>query len=583
MAGLSPSALTELVKEPFGPYWEDAALTKKVAGTTVKNPLVLKCLILGSGGVYTGLSECDNTMYDYDGQRFVRDPVHFTGILEIRHLSWLTPEVTKEIETELKNRDVRARRSANNPRPQPSNCTLKSLYAPSPGFRRGKYKIKVKIESYMHFAASHLLSRGVPNGLRITSALAVPDTPSHRRRSYAVGSMDVRTYALSRLYLARWTVHRVMRDIVELEHNSIPDEEWTPPEDRTPDWYIDGYFKYFAYDSSGRQLRVVSAESDSDIDPETGGRMIRGREHALRHVSRAEVSSILAEHIEWLIHQTYTLDSSKTYSQLFDPDKWRKQWLPDIRRTRQQAAAIGRSWGVWQGYEVPSEYTMEIDEIRWPESSRRREKVAKKSRKPASRLNATTWSAQPPREDDDEDGMDVDESFFNPTTQRKYDSDFSVSSSDNEAPPTSDEEGDVSVGLADPEVIALIPPSFRHLPPRPVSLKWNCTECDYAIDLLNLTQYDLDNSEIPHRTRDRLRSKRWNIFRQEDEWVYKAFIHMVDKHHAEHLEERGVAFRRVPGGWTAVWKDGRPSHSSSLRQVKVDARRQKDTVKAEDL
>ncbi len=54
MAGPSPSALTELVKEPFGPYWETAALTKAVAGTTVKNPLVLKCLILGSGGVYTG-------------------------------------------------------------------------------------------------------------------------------------------------------------------------------------------------------------------------------------------------------------------------------------------------------------------------------------------------------------------------------------------------------------------------------------------------------------------------------------------------------------------------------------------------
>ncbi len=148
--------------------------------------------------------------------------------------------------------------------------------------------------------------------------------------------------------------------------------------------------------------------------------------------------------------------------------------------------------------------------------------------------------------------MDVDESFYNPTTQRKYDSDFSVSSSDNEAPPTSDEEGDVNVGLAtklaDPGIITLLPPSFRHLPPLPVSLKWNCTECDYVIDMLNLTQYDLDNSEIPHRTRDKLRSKQWKISRQEDEWVYKAFVHMVDKHHAEHLEEWGVTFRRVPGG-----------------------------------
>ncbi len=181
-------------------------------------------------------------------------------------------------------------------------------------------------------------------------------------------------------YLARWTVHRVMRDIVELEHNSVPDEERTPPEDRSPDWYIDGYFKHFAYHSSGRQFRPVSADSDSDIDPETGGWMITGREHALRHVSRAEISSILAEHVEWLIHQTYQLHSSKASSRLFDPNKWRKQWLPDIRRTRQQAAAAGRPWGVWQGFEVPSEYTTEIDEIRWPESSRRKKRAAKKPR-----------------------------------------------------------------------------------------------------------------------------------------------------------------------------------------------------------
>ena len=54
MAGPAAYALAELLKEPFGPYWEDAALTKAAPNTTPKNPLPLRCVILESGGLYTG-------------------------------------------------------------------------------------------------------------------------------------------------------------------------------------------------------------------------------------------------------------------------------------------------------------------------------------------------------------------------------------------------------------------------------------------------------------------------------------------------------------------------------------------------
>ena len=54
MAGPAAYALAELLKEPFGPYWEDAALTKAAPSTTPKNPLPLRCVLLESGGLYTG-------------------------------------------------------------------------------------------------------------------------------------------------------------------------------------------------------------------------------------------------------------------------------------------------------------------------------------------------------------------------------------------------------------------------------------------------------------------------------------------------------------------------------------------------
>ncbi len=53
-----PNTLAELVEEPFGPYWENEALSEALHSTTVKNPVVLRCLTLESGGVITGCVHC---------------------------------------------------------------------------------------------------------------------------------------------------------------------------------------------------------------------------------------------------------------------------------------------------------------------------------------------------------------------------------------------------------------------------------------------------------------------------------------------------------------------------------------------
>ena len=179
---------------------------------------------------------------------------------------------------------------------------------------------------------------------------------------------------------------RVLRDLVELDYISTKEE--TPIEERTPEWFVDRYLSYMAYHSAGRQRRAITSDSDSDIDPDTGGRLIAGREHILRHVSRAEIASLYAEHAEWLVHQTYQMVTVSSARRSFDPDLWREQWLPEVRRDRQQAKANGRRWGVWVGEEEPVEYAMAIDDIPWPASAskKKKRKTTKKSRVSASLL-----------------------------------------------------------------------------------------------------------------------------------------------------------------------------------------------------
>ncbi|TFK93447.1 hypothetical protein K466DRAFT_108993 [Polyporus arcularius HHB13444] len=564
MARPSAYSLAKLVEEPFGPYWENEVLSEALHNTTVKNPVVLRCLTLESGGVITGLSECEASMPEKNKERFEKHPPRLMGDLQIRHLWWLKPEIVREIEAELRERDVQARRSLSNPHPQPSHLTLKALYSPTPGFRTGQYKITVTIQAQMGGTASWLLSNDVPDGLRVSS----------RARNYRVDSMMINTYELSRLYLSRWGLYVCLQRLVELERSA---GTLIPPEERTPDWYIDSYFKHYAYHSSGRQYRAVHTESDSDIEPGTNGRMKDRREHPLRHVSRAEMESYLAQHAVWLIQETRLM--RRTAKRLFDPNRWQEEWLPDVRHTRAQAAEAGRRWGLWEGSEVPLE---DIEGFALPSAPSKKKRRTTKT----GAMAQAHSNAHDDRDLYDDDAMYVDGKFPDPTSLREYDPDFSPPSSDNEAPPTSDEEEDVNtmpVTCPDPEIIALIPASFRHRPLPCASLKWKCTECDYVIDLLNLTLYDMNNPKISYSVMERLLLKEWNMFTDEDRWAYDAFLHMVDKHHQAHLEEWGIVFRRTPGGWMADWKDGRHPQRSRLRQVKVDDRRQTPIVKTEEL
>ena len=130
---------------------------------------------------------------------------------------------------------------------------------------------------------------------------------------------------------------------------------------------------------AARKHRPVHAsDSDSDLEPRGGGRLRRGREHALRHVPRAEVLSRFAEHGEWLVSQA-RLQQRK----VLDVDSWDAWLRGDVRRMRWQAAQEGRRFGVWEGDVgvVELEEPMEEDLPMPPQTAGRgkKRKASKKS------------------------------------------------------------------------------------------------------------------------------------------------------------------------------------------------------------
>ncbi|KAI0756972.1 hypothetical protein C8Q80DRAFT_1340674 [Daedaleopsis nitida] len=569
-------ALKDLLKKPFGPYEEKEALTDKVPNSTPLNPVELHEVILEWGGKYTGLTECEDCMPE--NRTDDSAPRRFMGTLLILSLSWLTQEAVKQIEKELSRRD-RDARSANNPGP----ISLRSMYS-----KGGHLKVRVTIMGKRHLNVKYLDSTPVPRGLMMISKVETGHETRYHR--YAVASLHIYSYELSRLYLSRFRLYHILTKLIELDANSNTiAANQTPLATRTPYWFVDRYMEHMAYRGSQRRHRAIYASSDSDIESGTEGTMRGSREHTLRHVSRAEVVSKIAEHAEWLIHQTEQIQNGK----LFDVKVW-KRWLPRVRCLRMEAAEAGRTWGVWDGAELPVNDDMDVDDLSPPPPPPPKPKKRKKKltqRRPASasaQANAHASSSRnpalpvPPPVDADE-ASDSDVSMnMNPTMQRDYDSDFSPESSEDD-PPSSDSDGRPPrpISPVDPDIAALMPPSFRRRPNLTATGKWACDvpHCRYSIDLLHPREEDFDTEELTESEKWRLHRRTWKFG---DRWIDDALARMVGKHHEQHLGEWGIMLVDRDGEPMLKWKDERRKKSSLLRKVKQDDRRITEEVKQED-
>ncbi|KAH9898382.1 hypothetical protein C8Q73DRAFT_684671 [Cubamyces lactineus] len=567
--------LRELVEEPFGPYLEEDVLTAACKSTTSNNVLALRRLLLECGGKVTGLDECEPTQPEYDPDRFSDIPIRFRGILEIRSLSWLTNDACATIERELRGRDVNARK-ARGGQGNASTISIKSMYDSANG---GQIKIKVEIQGVKHLPAVYLSSVYVPEGLLIVSGRT-------EFRRYTVESLHVHTFKRSRLYLARYRLFNVMTNLLCLDAGSNHhNDNKTPLSKRTPDWFVDLYMTHMAQPGASRRYRpVYDSDEDSDIEPESGGRMRGAREHTLRHVSRAEVYSLIATHADWVVQEVAALRQYKW----LDVDLW-KRWLVDIRRTRRLAAREGIQWGISDGVEVSLDGGgEELPPVTVPKPKKGKKthqtRVQTRNSSRASTSSSTRRSTNSPALNAPAPApapasaliYRAPSPIYDDTMLRTYDSDFSTASTPPGSPSSSSSGLPDSrpVSPVDPDIVALIPSEFYVPPQVSATFQWVCPvqECGYLIDLLHLTGENLATEDLTEDEKRRLKSKSWNI---REDWVREAFGYMVDKHLVQHLDEWGIRLEMQGKRFKAVWKHPQVTHlqSGRIRNVKKDNRR----------
>ena len=136
------------------------------------------------------------------------------------------------------------------------------------------------------------------------------------------------------------------------------------------------------------------------------------------------------------------------------------------------------------------------------------------------------------------DDYEVDETML-----RTYDPDFSPQSTTLGSPVSDPSRPSTPI---DPDLLALLPSQLWQ-PPNVNSLQiWTCPwkGCFHVIDLLHLTDEDMDHPEITDEDKQRLERKQWS---RSDVWAREALGYMVDKHHLWHFDDAGIDFDMVGG------------------------------------
>lgn len=160
---------------------------------------------------------------------------------------------------------------------------------------------------------------------------------NQRGRTYKVLGMDIETYKRSHLFLSRYRVLHDLKTIYDL-----PSSRRTHMAERTPEWFVSQYIEHLLHREDAEDdpdQRTDSDESDSEelyLPPH--------RRRRARHISRAEVLSLLAMHVRWLIEEQRKQRSDK----LFDPSEWGR-FEAEANKYRQKARLEDLQWGTFRG------------------------------------------------------------------------------------------------------------------------------------------------------------------------------------------------------------------------------------------
>lgn len=124
-------------------------------------------------------------------------------------------------------------------------------------------------------------------------------------------------------------------------------ESTTPLYERTPDWFAKLYLEHMAYSADAHDRRIIHDSDDSDIDPDADdiipGKLKEGRSRTLRRIPRAEVLSLIARHVRWLIADQRR---ASRQTRIIEVDVW-ELWAHRASKAKDAAFKEQVQWGRW--------------------------------------------------------------------------------------------------------------------------------------------------------------------------------------------------------------------------------------------
>lgn len=177
--------------------------------------------------------------------------------------------------------------------------------------------------------------------------------PHTQLRRYKVASLHIATYERSRCvcpyfvaharslnmaqYFRRWRLFWELQELLALDAGPGKSfrENKTPLAERTPEWFVELYMRYKASNEQLQYRIHHDSDSDSDIEPGTGGSLKPGHHRAPHNVSRAEICFRLERDGDWIKDQA-NMNRQCTW---LDADVW-AGWLAELdshRRFRRRS------------------------------------------------------------------------------------------------------------------------------------------------------------------------------------------------------------------------------------------------------
>ncbi|KAI0094885.1 hypothetical protein BDY19DRAFT_988675 [Irpex rosettiformis] len=513
-----------LVSKPFGPFL-DSTILSPACKTTPQKPVELRNVLLEHDGEPTGLTLCEETQpesYYHSGGANSQIPVRMRGLLAIKNLSWLSDEGRDLLTKALRRRDYNIRRKKHGSNTRESNLSLGNVFNPNGKLHHKKTYIKVIIQANKEGPAVYMNSEIAPGFLVLRTG--------DRGRTYKILGMDSETYKRSHLFLSRYRVLHDLRTIVNL-----PSSRGTSMSEHSPEWFVSQYVEHLAYKENADEDHSIrsSASSSSSNDSDSEELYLPpNKRRRVRHISRAEVLSLLAMHVRWLIGE----QKKQKFSKLFDPIEWGR-FEAEAYKYRQNARLENLQWGTFRGEVTAfeenesssSEDGMDID----GSASRRPPRRKKRPSIPALRRRRHHPSSEPvsTTELTFQNPLDDTETFAN-----RYDSDFTTDGSS-----SSDSDSDSLHSRSCSPTLGYTPsfPSEILVPPTmPQNGSWICPVNGCLYDI-NLRQLNREQEEIlwPEEI-EYISSATSNI---KNPVAIECFTKLASKHYEDHLAACGVA------------------------------------------